>query len=91
MNSTNLRLSDLAGLSANDKKFIIQELNLALKFSPELSFWIEGYEVDNGNEHGTLRPWFVGSIHNNDIPKGALWSYYSSDEIMTAMGVKVYE
>jgi len=91
MNSINLRLSDLSGLSANDKKFIIQELNLALKFSQELSFWIEGYEVDDETEHGTLRPWFVGAIHNNDIPRGVLWSYYTAEEIMTAMGVKVYE
>jgi hypothetical protein len=91
MNSINLRLSDLAGLSVNDKKFILGELNTELKRSPYQHFWIEASVEDNGTEHGVLRPWFVGSIHNNDIPRGALWSYYTADEIMTAMGVKVYE
>jgi hypothetical protein len=84
MPTFNLRLSDLASLSFNRKIDLLEEVNRLHSDQPNAVFWIEGYE----NE-GMIDWDFVGQIGFDNIPKGALWDYFSASEVIKWMGSEV--
>jgi hypothetical protein len=77
MNSFNLRKNDFSKLSFNRKIDLLEAIHTIDALAQDMVYWVQGFEV----EDGSLDWDFIGMIPEKDVSKGALWDYFSHQDI----------